>query len=188
MQKHHYKIEHCPDAYVYTVAPNSVGKLYRQRLRWIYGFLRNVIDYRELLFKKKYGNIAFFTLPSGIISVLSVVFLFGMIIYNIFTFVYHKIIQIQVAGIGNAGKINLDWFFFDTKAIFFVSIILYTSVIASLLLGRRMLEGRIRFSMDILYFVVIYSVIAPFWLLKALFNAIMGRQASWTLEIDKRAN
>ena len=87
MQKHHYKIEHCPDAYVYTVAPNSVGKLYRQRLRWSYGFLRNGIDYRELLFKKKYGNIAFFTLPSGIISVLSVVFLFGMIIYNIFTFI-----------------------------------------------------------------------------------------------------
>jgi cellulose synthase/poly-beta-1,6-N-acetylglucosamine synthase-like glycosyltransferase len=76
MQENHYKIEHCPDAYVYTIAPDTVGKLYRQRLRWIYGFLRNAIDYRRLLFRKKYGTIAFFTLPSGLISVLSIVFLF----------------------------------------------------------------------------------------------------------------
>ena len=187
MQKNHYKIEHCPDAYVYTVAPNSIGKLYRQRLRWIYGFLRNVIDYRKILFKKEYGTIAFFTLPSGIISVLSVVFLFGMVFYNILTFIYHKIIQIQVAGISTAGKISLDWFFFDTKVIFFVSIILYTSVVTSLLLGRKMLEGRIRFSADIFYFIIIYSVLAPFWLIKAIINAIIKREASWTMEIDKRS-
>jgi len=87
MQEHHYKIEHCPDAYVYTIAPNTVKKLYRQRLRWIYGFIRNAIDYRRLLFKKKYGTIAFFTLPSGIISVLSVIFLFIMLSFNLINFV-----------------------------------------------------------------------------------------------------
>jgi len=48
MQENDYKIEHCPDAYVYTIAPNTVPKLYRQRLRWIYGFLRNAIEVRHL--------------------------------------------------------------------------------------------------------------------------------------------
>ena len=184
MQEHHYKIEHCPDAYVYTIAPNSVRKLYRQRARWIYGFLRNVIDYRKLLFKKKYGTIAFFTLPSGIISILAVIFLFGMLFYNIINFLLHKIMQIQIVGIASASKFNFDMFFFDTKAIFFMSIILYSSIIVSLLIGRSMLEGKVRFSFNIFYFMIIYSVIAPFWILKAIFNAIRSKQSSWTLERD----
>ncbi len=184
MQENHYKIEHCPDAYVYTVAPNSIGKLFRQRQRWIYGFLRNAIDYRRLLFKKKYGTLAFFTLPSGIISVLSVIFLFIMFIYNITHFVIHKILQIQMVGISAPSSFRFDWFFFDTKTIFFISIILYTSVISSLLIGRKMLEGKFRFSADILYFMIIYSVLAPFWLLKAIFNAVRSKEASWSLERD----
>ena len=186
MQENHYKIEHCPDAYVYTVVPNSVGQLYRQRIRWIYGFLRNAMDYRRLFFKKKYGTLAFFTLPSGVISVVAVIFLFYMFIYNIINFLLHKILQVKTVGFAASGTFHFDWFFFDTQTIFFVSIILYTSVVASLLIGRSMLEGKVRFSFDILYFMIIYSVIAPFWILKALYNAIRSKQSSWTLEIDKR--
>jgi len=184
MQEHHYKIEHCPDAYVYTIAPNSVKKLYRQRVRWIYGFIRNAIDYRRLLFRKKYGTIAFFTLPSGIISVVSAIFLFWMFSYNLVTFLVHKITQIKVVGLGSVGAFHFDWFFFDTKTIFFVSIILYSSIITSLLIGRSILEGKVRFSFDMLYFMIIYSIVAPFWLLKAIYNAVRAKQSSWTLERD----
>lgn len=188
MQEHHYKIEHCPDAYVYTIAPNSVKKLYKQRLRWIYGFIRNVIDYRRLLFKKEYGTIAFFTLPSGIISVVSVIFLFIMVITNIVSFVIKKVAQIHVVGVTHAASqsLSFDLFFFDTKAIFFVSIILYTSVVTALLIGRKMLEGRIRFSFDIFYFIIIYSVLAPFWLLKAIYNALRSHESSWTKEREAK--
>ncbi|MEK7069330.1 MAG: glycosyltransferase family 2 protein, partial [Patescibacteria group bacterium] len=69
MQKNHYKIEHCNDAYVYTNTPGTMKKLYKQRLRWIYGFINNTFDYRGVLFRKKYGNFALFTLPTGIISI-----------------------------------------------------------------------------------------------------------------------
>ena len=98
MQEHGYKIDHCPDAYVYTNSPNSVAKLYRQRLRWIYGFIKNLIDYRRMLFRKKYGTVALFTLPSGLISILGVIFLFVNVIGNIIRFVYNKIIQIKTVG------------------------------------------------------------------------------------------
>jgi len=187
MQEHHYKIEHCPDAYVYTIAPNTVKKLYRQRLRWIYGFIRNAIDYRRLLFKKRYGTIAFFTLPSGIVSVLAVIFLFIMLSYNLISFIAHKIMQINVVGFSNTfSGSNFDLFFFDAKTIVFISIILYTSIIISLLIGRSIIEGKTRVSFDIFYFMIIYSVIAPFWILKALFNAARSKETSWTLEIEKR--
>jgi hypothetical protein len=153
-------------------------------VRWIYGFIRNAIDYRRLLFRKKYGTIAFFTLPSGIISVVSAIFLFWMFSYNLVTFLVHKITQIKVVGLGSVGAFHFDWFFFDTKTIFFVSIILYSSIITSLLIGRSMLEGKVRFSFDMLYFMIIYSIVAPFWLLKAIYNAVRVKQSSWTLERD----
>jgi cellulose synthase/poly-beta-1,6-N-acetylglucosamine synthase-like glycosyltransferase len=183
MQEHHYKIEHCPDAYVYTIAPNTVKKLYRQRLRWIYGFIRNAIDYKRLFFKKKYGTIAFFTLPSGVISILSVIFLFIMIIYNFINFLIHKITQISILGFHSTfSGAHFDPFFFNVKTIVLISIILYTSIVISLLIGRKMLEGRYRISFDIFYFVIIYSVVAPFWVLKAIFNALVSRESSWILE------
>ena len=189
MQEHHYKIEHCPDAYVYTVAPNTVKKLYRQRQRWIYGFLRNAMDYKRLLFKKEFGTIAFFTIPSGLVSVASVIFLLIMLATNLINFIIKKVVQIKTIGVENTFSghtLNFDLFFFDTKTIIFISVILYTAVVTSLLIGRTIVEGKPRISFDIFYFMIIYSIVAPFWIMKAIINAIRSKEASWTQEIDKR--
>lgn len=189
MQEHGYKIDHCPDAYVYTNTPDSVAKLYRQRLRWIYGFIKNLIDYRRLLFKKEYGTVALFTLPSGMISIVGVIFLFVNVTGNIIKFTYNKIVQIQTVGWGNIFSFNykFDWFFLNTKAVLFFSLILYILVVVSVMIGRRMAEGKSRFSFSIFYFIIIYSVIAPFWMLRAIYNAVISKESSWTREIDRRS-
>ena len=181
MQEHGYKIDHCPDAYVYTTSPNSVMKLIRQRQRWIYGFIRNLVDYRRLLFKTRYGNIAIFTLPSGMISVLGVILLFSTLLYNLSIFIYNKVIQIQTVGM-NSIHFKFDWFFINTKASLFLIIILYVFVITSSVIGRRLASEKKGFSLTVIYFVVVYSLIAPFWMLKAIYNAILSKEASWTLE------
>ena len=184
MQEHGYKIDHCPDAYVYTNTPNSVIKLYRQRLRWIYGFIKNLVDYRRLLFKKKYGTVALFTLPSGIISITGVIFLSLTIVINLVKFIHTKIVQIQTIGFSNFFNFNykFEWFFVSTKAALFLSIILYILVIVSVLIGKKMSGNKANFSISILYFIIIYSVIAPFWMLRAIFNAIVSKESSWTFE------
>jgi cellulose synthase/poly-beta-1,6-N-acetylglucosamine synthase-like glycosyltransferase len=183
MQEYGYKIDHCPDAYVYTNSPDSIMKLYRQRLRWIYGFIKNLIDYRRLLFRKEYGTVALFTLPSGIISIFGVVFLFVNIMGNIIKFVYNKIIQIQTVGFSNIFNFNykFDWFFLNTKAALFFSIILYILVIVSVVIGKK-LAGKSRFSFSVFYFIIIYSVIAPFWMLRAIYNAVISKESNWTFE------
>jgi cellulose synthase/poly-beta-1,6-N-acetylglucosamine synthase-like glycosyltransferase len=184
MQEHGYKIDHCPDAYVYTSTPDSVAKLYRQRLRWIYGFIKNLIDYRKLLFKKEYGAVAIFTLPSGLISIFGVVFLSINILGNIIKFFYYKIIQIKTIGFGSIFNFNykFDWFFISTKSALLFSLILYILVIVSVMIGRKMIEGKYKFSFSIIYFVVIYSIIAPFWLIRAIYNAIISKESNWIFE------
>jgi poly-beta-1,6-N-acetyl-D-glucosamine synthase len=184
MQENKYKIDHCPDAYVYTNTPNSVMKLYRQRLRWIYGFIKNLIDYRHLLLKKKHGAVALFTLPSGIFSILGVIFISITIIWNFFKFFRNKIIEIQTIGFDNFFVFNykFDWFFLNTKAVLFLSIILYILLLISILIGRRLSENRSSFSFSIFYFLIIYSIIAPFWMLRAIYNSFISRESSWVLE------
>ncbi len=188
MQQHGYKIDHCPDAYVYTCAPDTVPKLYRQRLRWIYGFIKNLIDYRHMLFKKKYGSVALFTLPSGLLGVIGVIFLMFNVLYNIVRFVSKKIEQINAVGWSNYnfGGFNFDfkfdWFFINTKAVLWFTLVMYILVLISVLVGRRLAEGKKGVPISILYYGIVYTIIAPFWMLKAIYNSIRSKESSWTFE------
>lgn len=175
MQKNHYKIEHCNDAYVYTNTPKSVFGLYKQRLRWIYGFINNTLDYRGVLFRKKYGNFSIFTLPTGMISIFSVSYLFGKIVYNVVDFLYSKFITFQTVGF-SLNKFTFDPFFINTKLTFFVLIAVYLLILFSMLFGRRMAERKWSLSLSMLYYFPIFSVIAPFWLMKAVYTTIVNRR------------
>jgi cellulose synthase/poly-beta-1,6-N-acetylglucosamine synthase-like glycosyltransferase len=184
MQKNGYNIEHCNDAFVYTSTPTSVRKLYRQRTRWIYGFINNTIDYREVLFRKKYGNFATFTLPMGILSIFSVSYLFGRIIYNLGDFLYKKISAFYSTGFhfgNNPGSLlpHFDMFFINTQSFVFLVFFVYFFIIFSMVFGRRMTEGKWGFSFDMLCFLPIFSIIAPFWLMKAVLNTLLQRKPSW---------
>ena len=180
MQKNHYRIEQCNDAYVYTSTPLTVKKLYRQRLRWIYGFINNTIDYRKILFRKNYGNFSLFTIPSSIISIFAVGFLFGKMIYSLGSFLFSKIIQFQAIGLYLPNKVDyLDPFFINTQTLFFIVVILYFLIMFSIILGRKMTEGKWGFSFDMIYFLLIFSAFGPFWLLKAVYNTVLSRKPGW---------
>ena len=180
MQKNRYKIEHCNDAYVYTNTPTTLRKLYRQRLRWIFGFMNNTLDYKNVLFRKKYGDFSFFTLPMGIISIASVCYLFGRIVYSLGYFLYLKILQLQTVGWHfTAQTYNFDFFFSNTQPFMFLVIFIFFFVIFSIIFGRRMIEGKWGFSLNMLYFFPIFSIVAPFWLLKSVYNTIFNRRPDW---------
>ncbi|MFA6353758.1 MAG: glycosyltransferase family 2 protein [Candidatus Paceibacterota bacterium] len=180
MQKNNYKIEHCNDAHVYTNTPGTIGKLFKQRLRWIYGFINNTIDYKNVLFRKKYGNFAVFTLPMGVISILSVFYLFGRVIYNIGDFLYLKITQFKIIGFHFSFKAySLDPFFINTQSFVFLILIIYFLVIFAMIFGQRMIKGKWALSLDMLYFFPIFLFVAPFWLMKAVYNTVLQRKPSW---------
>ena len=180
MQKNHYKIEHCNDAYVYTNTPKTIKKLYRQRLRWIYGFINNTIDYRNVLFKKKYGNFSIFTLPTRIASIVAVGYLFGKIIYSIGNFLYQKIMVFKVIGFNpNVKNFVFDPFFINMQTFFLLIVITYALIFFSMIFGRRMAEGKWGLFIEMLYFFPIFSFVAPFWLMQAVYNTLLKRRPAW---------
>lgn len=180
MQSNHYKIEQCNDAYVYTNTPPTVHKLYKQRLRWIYGFINNTIDYRKVLFKRKYGNFSLFTVPAGILSVIAVSYLFFKVVYSLGKFLAHKFVEYKIIGVDFTPSVgSFDPFFINSEAAIFISIMLYSLVIFSIVLGHKMAKEKWSFPVNIVYFFVIYSVIAPFWLMRALLNTAIIKKPSW---------
>ena len=120
MQENHMKIGHCHTAHVYTVAPDTFIKLYKQRLRWIYGFIQNTFDYKHLIFRRQYGNFSFFTLPSGVISISAAVFIFGSLMYNFIVMVLQTITRLRIVGVGtHIPGLHFDWFYINTHTILY---------------------------------------------------------------------
>lgn len=180
MQKNHYKIEHCNDAYIYTNTPRTIPKLFRQRLRWIYGFINNTIDYKSLLFKKKYGNFSLFTIPAALVSILSVGYLFGKVIYNVGHFIYSKVLEFQAVGFTTKIPLNkFDLFFINTHSPIFIILVVYILVVASIVLGQNMVKGKWRISLDVISFFIIFGLVGPLWLLKAVYHTLVSRMPSW---------
>jgi len=180
MQKYHYPIEHCNDAYVYTDVPSTIYQLYRQRLRWLYGFINNTIDYRSVLFKKKYGNFSVFTLPAGIISILAVSFFLSNAVYNFAEFVSSKISEFSLVGFNLAKAFSkFDVFFIKFDFIVFTTLIIYLVVTFCIIFGRKMALGKGGLPLDIIYFFSVFGIVAPFWFAKAIYNTILARAPSW---------
>ncbi len=180
MYANYFKIEQCNDAYVYTVPPSTVKGLFRQRLRWMYGFIKNTYDYRFMLFKKRYGTVAVLTLPAGIISIFAVIYLFARLILNLGQYIVEKIGLYQDTGrLFHSGALQFDWFFVTVQSTMLLIVLMYSLVVVSVLIGKKISGDKPRLSIDILYFICIYMVLAPLWLLKAVYNAVSGRRTSW---------
>lgn len=176
------RIEQCHDAQVFTKTPPTTLALYKQRKRWIYGFINNTIDYRRLIFKEKYGAFALFTIPAGVISIFSAIYLFIFMIYSFTKFVMNKILEVQAVGV-HVGTLvpsqQFSWFYVSTHAVFLITILLYGFVFTSLMIGSKMSTGKWRPSFAMVWYIAVYSIIAPLWIMRAVINTIFRRETAW---------
>lgn len=183
MQNHNLKIVNCHTASVYTIAPDRLGKLIKQRLRWTYGFLRNAIDYKHVFFSHRHGNLGFFVFPILAISTASTLWMTSAVIREIFISIKNQIynwgaINFSLEGILNY-RPNFEWFYINTNPIAVIIFITFIISLSMVLIGRRLSEGKIKPSMDLVYYVIIYPFIAPIWVFRAVYNLVIGKRTSW---------
>lgn len=178
MQRNNMKISNAHDAFIYTVTPTSIKALYKQRLRWVYGFIKNAIDYKDMFFKPQYGNLGMIVLPAASFSVISTVYLFGSAVYGWINSLYLNIKQIYFAGFYWNG-FNFDWFYLNTDVFVFVSIIAVIGTLLIIINSRTLSEEKNKFGIDSILFLLLYTSIAPFWISKAVFNVIFSKETKW---------
>lgn len=178
MQKNGMMIVNASDAIVYTVGPESIKKLYVQRVRWVSGFIANLFDYRHMLLNKKYGDLGLLVLPFAIFSIcMSFVFI-GISLFQIIGKISESVSRILAVGF-NGVSFSFDWFFLDTSVLNILTVVLFGFIITLIMYGYRSVYGKWRLSLEIFYFLFLYSFIAPFWLIKSIYNNVLGKTASW---------
>ena len=83
LQEQHYKIGHSSKGEVYTVPPETIKEFYRQRYRWYRGSLETIIQYRDMLFNREYGDFGLFAVPSKLAQTVLSIFVLFLTVYLI---------------------------------------------------------------------------------------------------------
>ncbi len=178
MQEHGLRVRNAHNAYVYTVTPTSVKKLYKQRVRWIHGFLENIKDYRHVFFNPRFRDLGIFVLPIATLSIFSALYFTGRSIVALTSLVADKFAYFQVVGVV-ASVPSLDLFSLASNSLVFVTIALIAITVVLIVLGRKMSDEKRVWDIDIAYFVFLYGFIAPLWLAKSVWNAVLGKRSAW---------
>ena len=178
MQKNNMKIGNVHNAFVYTIAPTNIKTLYKQRLRWVYGFLKNAIDYRDMFFKPQYGNLGMVVLPAAGFSVLSTMYFFGAMVLSWAETLTTQISKILTVGFSWQG-FNFDFFYVNTDILVFVSLIAVLGTFLIIATSRGLAEEKNKFGLDSLLFIIFYTFLAPLWMSRAIYNVIFTKETKW---------
>ncbi len=183
MQINGYKIGQCHDALVHTMAMDTLPTLYKQRLRWAYGFINNNYDYRKYLFSPKYGTFSIFSVPVGIVYMLSILFSASVLIWALAKTAYSTGVWLMATNfhIGNvASSISSSFFFVDTRPLILVSVILLIIMVTAASIAKKIRGQRPIPSISFVYFFILFSFVGVSWLVKALYKTLISRtEVAW---------
>lgn len=118
-QKKKYKIQFLAEPICWTQAPETFKDLRTQRRRWQIGLFDNLLNYRSMLFKPKYGAVGMISLPyywifeliGPIIEFIGYIaiplsYLFGLLDFNIF--IIYLIVSFLLGATLSMGSILLE--------------------------------------------------------------------------------
>ena len=180
MQKHRYKIVNSHSAHVYTVTPDTLRGLVKQRARWSYGFLNNAFDYKEIFFNRKYGHFGMFIMPIATLSLFTSLIMVSRILFSFGSTTLKYFDRYQVAGLNwKLSSPSFDWYFINTGVLPLVVITALSLTLVILYLSVKLSDGKFRLSQGLFYYLFLYTFMAPLWLVKALFDTAFRRKVSW---------
>lgn len=174
MRKHFKNIRHAQQAVVYTVGVPKFKQLFRQRVRWVYGGLRNKMDYSDMMFNRKYGDLGMFVMPFSLISQyivsIAVVALLISTIVNIITRI-NQVVQ--------AGTFSWSLFSFGGNPVLWINLLLLVIVLLTIYIGRYMIGFRKRITLDMFYGIILLGFISPLWVVTSVWHTLRPYNRSW---------
>lgn len=177
LQNHSYKITNTPKARAITKSPDTLYKLYKQRVRWTYGFIMNAIDYKHMFFNPRFGALGIVLLPVAFLSIFTALYFSITLTLNTLIEVYNAFVRISITGI-HAPSMLVDPFYIASSVTVLMVYLLIAVAVCLILIGKR-LSGSSIVSLDIPLYIALYGFIAPLWLLGATVRAALKKQAAW---------
>ncbi len=179
LQNYHYRIANADKAIVYTVGPRTLYKLYKQRVRWTGGFMQNALDYKKMILNPRYGNLGLLILPLAMYAIVASLF---FLFYSVFT--TSKLI---IQSYGNfrlldwhlPTQFSFEWLIYNLQTPLIIGFVMMCTIVFAIWYGKRLAGVKDKKMMDIVYFLLLYSFISPFWLVTSVYNTIRQRDAAW---------
>ncbi|MFW5865823.1 MAG: glycosyltransferase [Nanoarchaeota archaeon] len=173
-------IENALDGYVYTLGENNWTALKKQRTRWYFGFLRNMIDYKHL-FSPKQGSLGLFILP---ISIISVVLLIISILYAFYSVTEQAITKISnLAAINfdlsEMSLFNFDIFFLNMEPYIILGFIGLFVTIGFIVFAKKLSKDPEKKFRSYIYFLIAYWVLYGYWWALSIYQAFFKKDRKW---------
>jgi len=180
MHAHDLKISNVHTAYVYTTVPRTLRTLIKQRTRWSQGYLQNSIKhYRYMYFNPRFGNFGMFILPFGITSLLSGLYTAGYALFRVGAFLWNKISEPLTTGLPlYTPSIHFEWFYLNTSMLSFLVLTALIATVTIIILGQRIAQQKLPVTWIATY-LAFFGLIAPFWLVRAVWGTLRGTQSKW---------
>lgn len=185
MHKAHLKIANSHKALVYTVGPATVRGFFYQRLRWARGFLENAIDYKELFFKKEFGNFGMFTLPMAFMFVFYGLYAALFALYSMGKQLATSLERWATVGI-HLQLPTFDLFYVNTNVMSFLVMVMFTIFLLVLYISNTLTDDRQQFYRNFPFFFFIYPFMVPLFLGRAVFDTFSKRKNVWVLQDTKK--
>lgn len=179
IQTHNYLIENATDAYVYTHGPSTFYALYRQRLRWYAGFIKNILDYKHL-FGPKHGNLGLFILP---INFLSIGLMGTILVYTCYKLINSLIINIQKYllinfDISKLFTLKFDTFFINSDPLTILGLVALILSITTIWLAKHFAKEK-NIAYSYLLFTLFYTWLYVFWWAISLAHVCFKKKLTW---------
>lgn len=182
IQRAGYEIENAPRSRVYTKVPRSVPKLVKQRTRWTTGFLRNVMtDYRDLVGNPKFGTLGLLVLPLGFVAIVGGAFLFFVALLSLITHSVEAYMLTEGVPLSYTllPRFSIEWFYLPATFLLLMSIVVIVLSVSLLLIGRHVSNTPAKVVLGIIGYTFIYAFIAPFWLMRSMYDVLTGKRRAW---------
>lgn len=186
IQKAGYAIDSAPRARVYTKVPRSVPALVKQRTRWTSGFLRNVsLDYRSLVGNPKYGALGVLVLPLGFLAIIGGLVAFFTIVYQVTSLALRT--YATTAGVPLSFTLSNLLPSFELGVLFSLPMTVFASLslialiggIVLIVIGKKISKTPGTVSLGVLAYVLVYGLIAPFWLMRSVRDVALNTKRGW---------
>lgn len=186
LQRAGYAIASAHNARVYTKAPRTVPALVKQRTRWTTGFLRNVLnEYRDMVGNPRFGALGLLVLPLGFSAIIGGIGLFFLAVYEITRRAIEALVL--ASGVPLSYTLSslipdfssLSWSSLPITLTLLLSLIALIGSVAFMIIGKQVSRTPANLGAGILAYLLVYALVAPFWLIRSVADVAIGHKRSW---------
>ena len=162
-----------------TVAPDTLRKWFKQRIRWNIGGFQTILKYKHCFFRK--GMLGFFILPFFAISLVLGTFGLGIFIYKTSTRFLSTYLSTKYSVAAQTAVLVLDDINFNPSVLNFLGVVLFIFGLAFIFFALKFVNRHIKEKesfFSVVFYSLVYILLRPLVLIVSLYKFSTGKY-SW---------